>query len=73
MALNELLQTFTNEAEDVATARTSLEGAKGAAAEAQAAVVAAQGVVSTETGEARDAFNALIAALNDYATELGIN
>jgi len=70
--LTTLLQTFTTEATDVAASKVSLDEAKQAAAAAQAAVVEAQSVVGVETGEARDAFNALIAALNEYAATLGI-
>ncbi len=73
MALNELLATFTAEAEQVAGAKTALQQAQAAAAEAQAGVVTAQGIVNTEKQEALVAMNALLDAITAYASELGLS
>ena len=72
MDIQALLATFQNEAADVATANENKAAAVTALTAAQEAVAAANAGLATEKSEARSALDALIAALNAAAEELGI-
>ena len=72
MDIQALLAAFETEATDVATASEAKAAAVANLTAAQESVAAANAGLATEKSEARAALDALIAALNARAEQLGI-
>jgi hypothetical protein len=72
MTIAELLEVFLKESSEVPVAKAKLDEIRASQAQATAAVTAQIGVLSTQTAEAREAYQALVVAIAEEAVKQGL-